>query len=53
VDDNPEAAGQLSVFTVPGILLFIQGKENIREARHLSVPVFEEKIGRYYRLLFE
>ena len=52
IDDIPHASGQFSVFTVPGILFFIQGKETLREARHISVPVFEEKISRYYDLLF-
>lgn len=39
-------------FTIPGILLFIQGKESIRRARHISIDELEEKIERYYQMLF-
>lgn len=41
-----------NIFTIPGILLFVEGKESIREARHISIQDIESKIYRYYSLLF-
>ncbi len=40
-------------FTIPGILLFVEGKESIREARHISVQDIDNRISRYCSLLFE
>lgn len=47
----PELKGRLSVFTVPTIIVNIEGKETIRESRYISVNQFEEKIERYYKML--
>lgn len=52
VDISPEIAASLNIFTIPGILLFIDGKETIREARFISVPDIENKISRYYEMYF-
>lgn len=52
VDNFTEAAGQYSIFTLPGILVYIEGKEIIREARFISVEILETTIDRYYELLF-
>lgn len=53
VDISPEMAASLNIFTIPGILLFIEGKEAIREARFISVPDIESKISRYYQMYFD
>jgi thiol-disulfide isomerase/thioredoxin len=42
-----------NIFTIPAILLFIEGKETIREARHISLQDLDNKISRYYNLLFD
>ena len=47
-----EAAGQCSIFTLPAILVYIEGKEIIREARFISVEMLQKSIERYYELLF-
>ena len=52
VDKFTEAAGQYSIFTLPAILVYIEGKEIIREARFISVDMLEETIERYHNLLF-
>lgn len=39
-------------FTMPGLLLFIQGKETLREARHISIDDLDMKISRYYDMIF-
>lgn len=52
IERSPNLAINYNIFTIPGILLFIEGKENIREARHISVRDLERKINRYYKLFF-
>lgn len=53
VDTSPEMAASLNIFTIPGILLFIDNKEAIREARFISVPDIKNKISRYYQMYFD
>ena len=52
VDKFTEAAGQYSIFTLPAILVYIEGKEIIREARFISATMLEGTIDRYYDMLF-
>lgn len=47
-DQVKEIAGKFSVFTVPVLLLFVEGKEYIREARIVQMKLFEEKIKKIY-----
>ena len=47
----PESAGEFSIFTAPTILLFIDGKETIRDSRFISVRQLNDKIERYYDML--
>ncbi len=51
LDQLSEAAGEFSIFTIPGILVFIQGKETIRKARYVSVEELKNGIKRYDSLL--
>ncbi|MGM0508276.1 MAG: thioredoxin family protein [Fusobacteriota bacterium] len=53
VDINkiPRFKGERSVFTVPTIIVDINGKETIRESRYIQVGKFEEKLKRYYDLI--
>lgn len=53
VDRLIQLASEYSMFTIPGILVFIEGKETIREARHISIKELDIKLNRYYDLLFE
>ena len=53
VDKSVEISGQYSIFTIPAILVFINGKETIREARFIGIENLSNKIFRYYDLLFE
>jgi len=43
-----EIAGKFNIFTVPVLLLFVHGKEYIREARIVHTEAFEQKITRIY-----
>lgn len=47
-----EIAGQLSVFAVPTILIFFNGKEIIRTSRNIYIEQLKEQIKRYYQLIF-
>lgn len=48
-DDVPDIAGRFSIFAVPVLLLFVNGKEYIREARIVHMQLFEEKIDKIYQ----
>jgi thioredoxin-like negative regulator of GroEL len=48
-----ELSAKYNVFAIPVIILFIQGKETIREARIISIENLEQKISRYYKLFYE
>lgn len=52
IDEFTKASGQYSIFTLPAILVYIEGKEIIREARFISVEMLEKNIERYYDILF-
>lgn len=48
-----EIAGLFSVFTVPVLLLFVEGKEYIREARIVHLDLLDEKINKIYQNVAE
>lgn len=48
-DEVPEVAGHFSIFTVPVLLLFVEGKEYIREARIVHLDLFEGKVNKIYK----
>lgn len=52
LEKSHNIAVSYNVFTIPGIIMFIEGKETIREARHISMQELDAKIERYYSLLF-
>ncbi|WP_395940582.1 thioredoxin family protein [Bacillus sp. HMF5848] len=43
-------AGYLSIFTVPVLLLYIDGKELLREARFVHMDEFQRKLQKIYEL---
>ena|SRR5690625_1701113 len=47
-DQVMEVAGHFSVFTVPVLLLFVDGKEYVREARIVHMDLFDQKISKIY-----
>jgi thiol-disulfide isomerase/thioredoxin len=52
IDEVQAAAGEYIAFTIPCILVFVQNKEVIREARYINLDGIKEKVDRYYRLIF-
>lgn len=49
----PEIAGKFSIFTVPVLLLFVEGKEYIREARIVHMNLLKDKIDKLYKNILE
>lgn len=47
-DAVQEVAGTLMIFTVPVLLLYVDGKEYIREARFVHIELLQEKISKIY-----
>lgn len=52
VDDSLKIARKHNIFTIPGILLFIDSKETIREARYISLEDIDDRISRYYNMFY-
>ncbi len=52
LDKAKEISGQLSVFTVPAILIFFESKETIRISRNVHLAELQEQINRYYKMIF-
>lgn len=53
VEKSLEISATYNIFTIPAILVFIEGKEIIREARHISMQDIDSKINRFYNMIFE
>ena len=51
--DSLELAGQLQMLSVPGILLYLEGREYYRGNGMVSIQEMEAKILRPYSLMFE
>jgi len=48
----PEISAQNSIFTVPTILVFFNGKEFIRKSRNIGISELQKEIERPYFLMF-
>jgi thioredoxin-like negative regulator of GroEL len=53
VEKSLEISAAYNIFTIPAILVFIEGKEIIREARNFSMQDIDNKINRFYTMIFE
>ena len=49
---TPDIAAQLSIFVIPTVLVFFDGKLSIQKSRTFSLEQLESDIVRYYNLLF-
>ena len=52
INDFPEIAGQNRVFTVPTILVFISSKENMRFSRNISLFELDDRLEKYYNMIY-
>lgn len=53
IEKSPVISGQFRVFTIPTILIYFDGKEQVRFSRNISMFQLEESITRPYQLVFE
>lgn len=51
VEESPSVAGQFEIFAVPVYVMFVNGREAVRFARHFSVDELEATADRYSTLL--
>lgn len=52
LNEAREISGQLSVFSVPTILVYFEGKETIRASRNIHLEELRGQIDRYYKMIF-
>ena len=48
----PEIAAQNSIFAVPTLLIYFEGKEFFRKSRNIGLGELDEMISRPYQLVF-
>ncbi|MDA3885122.1 MAG: thioredoxin family protein [Candidatus Delongbacteria bacterium] len=49
--ESPDISGQYTVFTVPTVLVFVEGKESKRFSRNFAMSELEELLDRYETIL--
>jgi thioredoxin-like negative regulator of GroEL len=52
LDKMPHLAGGYSVFTIPAILVYVDGAESIREARYVSMDELLQRLERLHAIRF-
>ncbi len=53
IEMSPALSGQHSIFSIPAILIFFDGKEFFRKSRNINLADLRKEIERPYYLLFE
>ena len=52
LDDHKDASGYFMAFSIPTFLVYAEGSELIRTARHLNIEEIKSKLDRYYPMIF-
>ena len=50
--NTPEISAQLSIFTVPTLLVYFDGKLYVQKSRTFSLQELASEIERYYKMLY-
>ena len=50
-NESPDICGQYTVFTVPTVLVFVEGKESKRFSRNFAMTELEELLDRFNELI--
>ncbi|MCA1059849.1 thioredoxin family protein [Rossellomorea aquimaris] len=50
-EEIPEVAGEFSIFTVPVLIMFVEGKEMFRKARFVPIDELQSQISRLIEML--
>jgi len=53
ISQTPEIASHFSVFAIPTVLVFFEGREFLRKSRHMSVGEVVDTIKRPYSFMVE
>ncbi|MGM0444085.1 MAG: thioredoxin family protein [Fibrobacterota bacterium] len=53
MDEMPRVSAQLSIFTVPTVLVYFEGREYVRKSRLFSLDLLERDVARIYHVIFE
>ena len=53
MESIPSISAQNQIFTVPTILVLLDGKEFIRKSRNINIEEFRQELERPYSLYFE
>ena len=53
ISETPEIVSHFSVFAIPTVLVFLQGREFLRKSRHMSVGEVIDAIRRPYNLMLD
>lgn len=53
IKETPIISGQERIFTVPTLIVYLEGKEYIRRSRSIGLDELRRDIERPYQLLFE
>jgi len=51
ISETPEIASHFGVFSIPTLLIFLDGKEFLRKSRHMSVDQVVKEIKRPYDMM--
>ena len=51
INELPLLSGEFNVFTLPCVLVFVQGKEVLRQARYIDLQKIDQQIDRYITML--
>ena len=52
ISKEQETAAYFNVFSIPTLLVFLQGREFLRKSRHMSVDEVVSAIARPYAIMF-
>ena len=50
--ENKEIAAEYNIFSLPILLLFVDGKETLRIGRNFDILEFKKLVDRYYNMIF-
>lgn len=53
IKEIPEISAQQSIFTVPTLVVYFEGKEFIRKSRNIGIEELASAIERPYQLMFD
>lgn len=51
IEDHPEEAARAAVFTVPTVLVYVEGKLSIRASGYFSLDAILAKVERFIDLM--